>query len=360
MELMLKKNKADIQRKEYNNFKLKDYSFGYSHNDNEYWLSSMPIIFEQNWFQQDEIDLSDSSYDKKSNSSDLNSSYSSITYEERHKAYASKPILKKCKHHVVFLVHGYQSNYSQMNYLLNAFSRRYPRIEVISCKSIENKEALGIFSLGKTLAKEIIEHIKSLEIIKEINWISMIGHSMGGLVIRASLGYLKEYKSKMNSLITLGTPHLGYLHSNSKIVSAGIWIAKKLSLNRTISEMSLSDSNKLSETVLYKLSTLKSIVWFKNVIVIGSAQDTYGPLESAIIHRSQRIQSHSNSKAIEKILNNLLENLSKTNFVRLRVNMKIADQSLDTYIGRTAHIQFIDNYLFAKMIIYRFHDLFDN
>ena len=354
----VEENKAEVQRKEYANFKLRDWWFEYSHNNHEYEVNWMPIIFEQDWTPEEDIESSFNSSESSENRSISSSGSDSIKFSSSKDK--TKKMQKNNKMHAVFLVHGFQSNYSQLNYLLNTFSRRYPTIEVVSCKSIENKEELGINSLGKLLAKEIIENINSLELYKEIGKISMIGHSMGGLVIRAALRYLKPYKSRMNALITLGSPHLGYLHSNSKIVSAGVWIAKKLSLNRTISEMSLADTTKISETTLYRLSQQKSISWFKTVVMVGSSQDSYGPLESAIIHRSQRIQALANSKIIESMIDNLVENLSKTKFIRLRVNMKISEKSLDSFIGRTAHIQFIDNYFLAKMIIYRFHELFDD
>ena len=34
---------------------------------------------------------------------------------------------------------------------------------------------------------------------------------MGGLIVRASLPYLKEYKDLFYSYLSMGSPHLGYL-----------------------------------------------------------------------------------------------------------------------------------------------------
>lgn len=55
----------------------------------------------------------------------------------------------------------------------------------------------------------------------------MIGHSLGGIIIRAALPYLTEYKNKMKTLLTLSSPHLGYLYNENKIIDAGMWLIKK-------------------------------------------------------------------------------------------------------------------------------------
>jgi hypothetical protein len=53
---------------------------------------------------------------------------------------------------------------------------------------------------------------------------------MGGLVVRAALPYLDKFKDKMHGLITLCTPHLGYMYSgkSGKLFSTGMWFLKKI------------------------------------------------------------------------------------------------------------------------------------
>ena len=52
--------------------------------------------------------------------------------------------------------------------------------------------------------------------------ISFLGHSLGGLIIRAALPHLEEYENKMYTFMTLSSPHLGYVYTKSKIIEAGI------------------------------------------------------------------------------------------------------------------------------------------
>lgn len=54
-----------------------------------------------------------------------------------------------------------------------------------------------------------------------------MGHSLGGVIIRAALPYLTEFSTKMHSFITFSSPHLGYMYNNSKIIDAGLLISLK-------------------------------------------------------------------------------------------------------------------------------------
>ena len=55
---------------------------------------------------------------------------------------------------------------------------------------------------------------------------------------------------------------------------------------------------------------------------------------------------------------NILSDLKSKMLFRLDINFKIKDKNLDSWIGRTAHIQFLENQQFMKMLIYRYKDFF--
>ena len=60
------------------------------------------------------------------------------------------------------------------------------------------------------------------QVIKKLNSrISFVGHSLGGLIIRAAIPNLKEYSKKLFCYISLCTPHLGYIFTKSKLVDVG-------------------------------------------------------------------------------------------------------------------------------------------
>mmetsp|Transcript_29036 Transcript_29036/g.33171 ORF Transcript_29036/g.33171 Transcript_29036/m.33171 type:complete len:120 (-) Transcript_29036:17-376(-) len=117
--------------------------------------------------------------------------------------------------------------------------------------------------------------------------------------------------------------------------------------------------NKILDGTVYSLSQLEGLDWFKTVVFAGSAQDNYSPLESSLVQVSNRIAKHKHYSGIQSICENILKRLSTCKFHRLKVNFKFAEKaSLDTFLGRKAHIQFIDNSDLVKTFISMFSDIF--
>jgi len=100
----------------------------------------------------------------------------------------------------------------------------------LSCISNEDKSDSDIFEMGVNLAFEVEDYIDTLK-KKDSNFklgkISFIGHSLGGLIIRAALKHLKFYKHKMHGLMTFATPHLGSIKHNNKLIHSAMWVMKK-------------------------------------------------------------------------------------------------------------------------------------
>lgn len=69
--------------------------------------------------------------------------------------------------------------------------------------------------MGKNLASEVSMFISDWCPGSCLGRISFIGHSLGGLIIRAALPHLEEYANKMFTFMTFSSPHLGYIFSNS-------------------------------------------------------------------------------------------------------------------------------------------------
>jgi hypothetical protein len=51
---------------------------------------------------------------------------------------------------------------------------------------------------------------------------------------------------------------------------------------------------------------------------------------------------------------NLLGQVQVKLIYRIDVNFNIVDKNMDSWIGRTAHIQFLENQQFMKMMVYRY------
>jgi len=57
--------------------------------------------------------------------------------------------------------------------------------------------------------------------------INLVGHSMGGVIARASLVHLDKYKHQMGFFCSLSSPHLGYLNGVSGLVKVGLWAIRR-------------------------------------------------------------------------------------------------------------------------------------
>lgn len=150
--------------------------------------------------------------------------------------------------------------------------------------------------MGERLATEVKQYILSFCPISCISKISFIGHSMGGLIIRAALPHLAEFATKFFTFISLGSPHLGYMYNSNKLFDAGMWLLKKWRNSRCLTQLSMTDQRLYEETCLYRLATLPGLEWFKNVMLVCSIQDQYAPFDSTRIQICKAaLQEHNAS-----------------------------------------------------------------
>ena len=117
---------------------------------------------------------------------------------------------------------------------------------------------------GRRLAQEVKAFVRQACSEVEIVKMSFVGFSMGGLIIRAALPYLAEYRRKFFTFLTLSSPHLGFSKSeSSSVVSYGLWALKKSTKSIALSQLTLTDHPSFEETCLYKLSLMPCLEWFE-------------------------------------------------------------------------------------------------
>ena len=144
--------------------------------------------------------------------------------------------------------------------------------------------------MGVRLSQEVGNYIAQYCPDCSLGKISFIAHSLGGLIVRASLPYLEEYQDKFYNFFTLSSPHLGYWYNQSTIVDAGLWFLKTWRKSICLQQLRMSDAvNYDMETCcLYKISEMKGLNWFKHIILVSSYQDSYAPFDSARIQICDR------------------------------------------------------------------------
>ena len=57
--------------------------------------------------------------------------------------------------------------------------------------------------------------------------IHMIGHSLGGIILRASLKHLGSFRESLGSYLSLSSPHLSYMTGTKASTETGLWLIKK-------------------------------------------------------------------------------------------------------------------------------------
>lgn len=129
--------------------------------------------------------------------------------------------------HLIVLVHGFQGNSEDLRLFRNNLLCIFPSAIFLSSTCNENESDLNIEDQGMKLANEVQNYIENYFELDEIKRISFVGHSLGGLIIRAAMQYLDQIKDKFYTYMSLSSPHLGYLYSPKFLVSAGMWFLKK-------------------------------------------------------------------------------------------------------------------------------------
>ena len=108
----------------------------------------------------------------------------------------------------------------------------------------------------------------------------MVGHSMGGLVLRLASNLI-NHKELLYAYLSLGTPHLGYLQGLKLHIRAGLSLFSSVYSNPCLNELSGKDSPDHHSASIYKMSSKGSLGNFKKVIFVSSRKDKYVSWHSA-------------------------------------------------------------------------------
>uniref|UniRef100_A0A7S3FS89 DUF676 domain-containing protein n=1 Tax=Strombidium rassoulzadegani TaxID=1082188 RepID=A0A7S3FS89_9SPIT len=262
--------------------------------------------------------------------------------------------------HLFVLSHGFQGTSFDVRIFKNVISIALPDALFLCAQANEQDTDTDIFEMGKKLADEIHQYIRESCPGSQLGRLTFIGHSLGGLIIRAALPMLEKYKDKFHGFLTLCSPHLGYMYKSSKLFTTGMWVLKSWKKSVVLNQLSMSDSKNIEDTVLYQLSKQKGPEWFKHVILVSSYQDQYAPFDSARIQIcGEAAKDQKKGNTYIQMVNNILGKAANLDVLyRLDVNFNIEENNLDAMIGRTAHILFLENEELMKMIVSRYKSFF--
>ncbi|CAE5962559.1 unnamed protein product [Arabidopsis arenosa] len=254
-----------------------------------------------------------------------------------------------------------------------------PKIEFLMSEANEEKTHGDFREMGQRLAQEVVSFLKRKKDrysrqghLKSIK-LSFVGHSIGNVIIRTAIAdsLMEPYRKFLHTYLSLSGPHLGYLYSTNSLFNSGLWLLKKLKSTQVIHQLTLTDDPDLRHTFFYKLCKQKTLENFKNIILLSSPQDGYVPYHSARIESCQPASFDSSKRGVAflEMLNNCLDQIrgpvpeaphQQRVFMRCDVNfdMTVYGRNLNSFIGRAAHIEFLESDIFARFIMWSFQDLF--
>lgn len=263
--------------------------------------------------------------------------------------------------HLVILVHGFQGCGDDMRILRDYLSLVCPQSFCICSRANELDTDCELERMGWRLAEEVKACVLSVcGAATQLNRLSFIAHSAGGLIVRCAIPHLGPLTDKLHTFFSLSTPHLGYVGSTTALLEGGLWLLRRLRGSRFLDEVTLADRSRPDGPLLRKLADSPGLEWFQKVVLVSSKQDKYVPLESARIEAPCRLGQYDPAlqEMLEQMVQNVVHPLDPEKVMRIDVDFAMPDTTLDTVIGRAAHIQFIDNPIFLQMVTRTYRFLF--
>lgn len=260
--------------------------------------------------------------------------------------------------HLFVLVHGWQGNSFDMRLMKNNLALLFPDAIFLCSTCNEDNFEGDMNESGIRLAQEVVNYICDWCPGSALGRLSFITFSAGGLIVRAALPLLHEYSSKMFTALFFSTPHMGSFPEQMSLINSVLWGLKKWRKSKFLEQVSMTDTSDPKEGFIYRLSQTKGLEWFQWVVLVSSYQDHYSVYESARIETCKTTYNQPGKDHYPTMVKNLLDPVKPERVFRFDVNFSIPEKNLDAFIGRAAHIRFLECQPIMKMIMHNYSFLF--
>ena len=152
----------------------------------------------------------------------------------------------------------------------------------------------------------------------------------------------------------MATPHLGYMKKGSKLIDAGLWFIKRYSESKSLNQLTFADTPDIRSSALYDLSQVDGFQHFRHVFLVCSKQDSYVHFDSARIEVAQSAAKSKNAEIYIEMTKNLLRRLENTRLHKLDVRFFLEGNSFDQFIGRSAHMMYLENTCFMNTVKFKY------
>lgn len=240
-----------------------------------------------------------------------------------------------------FLVHGLEGSSQDLRCMRSILRHLCPGYVFFISEANQHATHDPLEVMGLRLAAEVRNFIRTCFYGKKFT-ISFIGHSLGGLIIRAALGHLAEFKDHFRAYFSLCSPHLG-VAGGKFLVSVGIKLMSSMEKYKSMRQMSLEDKEK----VLVKIAEQNGLSDFETLGFFGFYKDGYVSVKSAKV-----LSGFDNGqKNAEKIAKSMLGNLKSTKrIIKLAMYMPGLEKGWDKLVGRMAHVEIVRNPLMQQLV----------
>ena len=283
-------------------------------------------------------------------SASFSSASSSSTFPALHKLANNTGV------HVYVLCHGYQGNSWDLRSFKHQLALTFPEALVFLSQANETNTEGDIGQMGQRLALEVSGFIND-HCPDTLGRLSFVGHSLGGIIARAALHQpvMAPYLPFCHSFMSFASPHLGYLYAENPFLTTGLWFLKKWNKSVCLSQLSMTDAGTMEECYLYRLSEGGELRWFDHVFLLASQQDKYVPFHSARMEMCREagmdMGKGGRGKVYEKMVENVMRGMEGVSLKRFDVQFVSKKKGLDAFIGRAAHIFFLDQVGYMQLLI---------
>ena len=271
-----------------------------------------------------------------------------------------------CDSHLIVLVHGLDGSGSDMRTvktflqlgleaIINSAGQPQWQVNYLLSSANEKDTYDDIQIMTNRLVDEILSHIRDHYFSKNHpKRISFVGHSLGGLLIRSAVTSesLKHLRSRFHTFLSFSAPHLGTVLNTSTLVNTGLWLMQKFKKSICLRQLSCKEDSSFRNTFIYKLSKKRGLEFFKNILLVASADDRYVPYQSA---RIEMCKAAFKDKSIGSVYQEMIDNImtpvlqsSKVNLMRYHVVHSLQASTANSIIGRAAHIAVLESEIFLE------------
>ncbi|KAG2493863.1 hypothetical protein HYH03_008079 [Edaphochlamys debaryana] len=274
--------------------------------------------------------------------------------------YFGKDFRPRDEAHVAIFVHGFQGASTDLCLVKAHLMLMYPYLECFSSKTNEGNTHDSLQDMGRRLAVEMAEFLAPFarSTRRPLRKISLVGHSIGNLILRAALTQpeFEPYKHLLWLYVSVSGPHLGFLYGTNAVVDTGLLLLKSIGKGKCLHQLTFTDAPALNDCYLYRLAHDCPLSVFKLALVISSPQDRYVPYHSSSITSCPQAERDSRrGRCYSDMLRAVTAGVGQgTHLFRLAVDFSLRAKSFSfsKLVGRTAHIEFIESQLYVGLIMW--------